>query len=73
MTGPKDILKKGKYGYLVKSDDVQQLSKKIVELLLDEKKLNKKIEKAYKRAEQFSPSIIIKKYEELFEKMAIKK
>lgn len=71
MTGPKDILKKEKYGYLVKSDDVNQLSKKIIKLLLNDKKRKKKVEKAYRRAEQFSPSIIIKKYEKLFEEIVM--
>lgn len=66
-TGPKDILKNGKYGYLVKVDDVKQLSKKILKLLSDDKKYKKKVEKAYKEVNKYLPSVITGKYEKLFE------
>ena len=35
MTGPKDIISNGKNGYLVPSDDVEQMIKKILQLMDD--------------------------------------
>ena len=67
LTGPKDILKKGKLGYLVKVDDTEKMSKKIMTLLKNNRKSSKKVKKAYKETEKYLPAIITQKYEKLFE------
>lgn len=67
LTGPKDILKKGKLGYLVKVDDTEKMSKKIMTLLKNNRKSSKKVKKAYKETEKYLPAVITQKYEKLFE------
>ena len=37
MTGPKDIISNGKNGYLVPFDDLEQMTKKILQLMDDAK------------------------------------
>ena len=68
-TGPKDIFKNNKYGYLVKNNDSNAMANKIIDLLNDDKKLNKKVEKAYNRVLEYSADVVVKKYENLFEKI----
>lgn len=65
-TGPKDIFKRNKYGYLVKNNDAKALSNKMMELLSNDKKLNKKIDRAYKRVFEYDVNCVIKQYENLF-------
>ena len=67
LTGPKDILKKGKLGYLVKVDDTEKMSKKIIALLKNNRRCSKKVKKAYKETEKYLPKVITQKYEKLFE------
>lgn len=65
-TGPRDIFKSNKYGYLVKNNDVKKLSKKTISLLNNENKLNKKVNKAYERVLEYDVNKVIKEYEKLF-------
>lgn len=68
-TGPRDIFKGNKYGYLVHNNDAKILSKKIISLLNYENKLIRKVEKAYKRVYEYDVNNVVKKYEKLFEKV----
>lgn len=65
-TGPRDILKNGRYGYLVKNRDDRSMAKKIIDLLSNDKRRRKKLEKAYERACQYNAPLIIGEYEKVF-------
>ncbi len=66
-SGPKEILKNGKFGDLVKINDSKKLSKLIVKNLKNPNK--KKIELMYNSLNRFNITKHIKKYEEIFEKI----
>lgn len=69
-TGPKEILKNGKYGYLVKLDDEKNLTKKIIELINKPSKRKKMAELGFRRVKKcFDTDIIVSEYESLFEKI----
>lgn len=65
-TGPRDILGNNRYGHLVNVGDVDGLANVITKLLASEKKLNKKVDKAYRRAYKYEISKIIVKYDKIF-------
>lgn len=66
-SGPKEILKGGKYGDLVKINDHKQLSKLIVKNLRYPNK--KKIEQMYKSLIRFNIKRHIREYEKVFKKI----
>ena len=66
-TGPKDIFKGNKYGYLVENNNIESMANKIISLLNDDKKLYKKVNKAYNRALNYSTDVVVEKYENLFD------
>lgn len=71
-TGPKDILKNNRYGYLVPVSDYEAMAKKIDKLINSEKRLNKKVNSAYKRTLEYKADKIIKKYDDIFSEIAKK-
>tara|TARA_A100000164_G_scaffold370974_1_gene397913 strand:- start:2455 stop:3552 length:1098 start_codon:yes stop_codon:yes gene_type:complete len=64
-TGPKEILLNGKCGLLFKPKDYKKLSKLIIFFSKNRKKLNNKIELAYKKLDRFDYKVNLQKY--LFE------
>lgn len=72
-TGPKEIFKGNKYGYLVKNNDIKKLSQKIIDLLNNERKLKKKVNIAYQRVLEYDVNKVVKVYESLFEDVTSKK
>lgn len=65
-SGPVEIIKSNKYGVLVPVGNQKKLSKKIIELLKDEKKLKVYKKYGYLRAKDFDASNIVLQYEKLF-------
>ena len=64
--GPREILKDGKYGWLVKNDDVVDLSRQLLFLLNNENEINRMKSKIFERAMDFESSNIVKLYEDVF-------
>ena len=67
-TGPKEILKNGKYGFLFKVGNANMLSKKIEDFYKNKKKMIKKINKAYRSLNRFDYSYNLSKYFNLINK-----
>lgn len=61
--GPKEILDNGKYGYLIDNDSDALANS--IENIITKKYPQEIIEKAYRRAEEFSLEKVIKKYERI--------
>ena len=61
-TGPREILKNGKYGLLFKPGDYKDLAKKIYHFQKYKKKLNKKILVGFKSLDRFDYETNSKKY-----------
>lgn len=66
QSGPKEILKNGKYGYLVKVDNSDDLSKKIQHVILHYTKAIRKTKLAYKSLNRFSHDKQCEKYLKIF-------
>lgn len=68
-SGPRDIIRDKEDGFLVKAEDVQELSDKIA-LLIDNEGLRKKMGKiAFKNVKRFSISNILQQWEHLFKEL----
>ena len=69
-TGPKEILKDGKIGYLVNQEDYKQLSKAIIYFFKNKKRsvIKEKIKSAYIGTRRFNYEKNCKKYLDLIEK-----
>ena len=66
--GIKELIKNGKTGFLVRKGDVEKLSEKIVELLLD-KKLSKRISiSAFNEVKKYDWKNIVEKIEAVYER-----
>ena len=63
FSGPSEILKNGKYGYLVNVDDPIALAKQIEKVILNYSDALKKTKKAYKSLDRFSMKTQCNKYE----------
>ena len=66
-SGPKEILKNGKYGDLVKIGDTENLSRLIIKNL--KKPDYKKVNRMYKSLNRFNITNHIKKYEKIFKQI----
>ena len=62
--GPREILQSGKYGVIVPSENVKALATAILRGLTDVKSLEKYREPAFKRALEYQPQYIAKKWEQ---------
>lgn len=70
--GPKDIIKDNEDGYLVSFGNVEQMAKKIEELIINKEKRKFFGKNARKNVERFSQDKIMEKWKKLFEKMKLK-
>lgn len=68
-TGPKEILENGKYGFLFKTSDYKDLSKKIIYYFKYKKRLKTKINKGYKSLRRFDYEENCLKYLKLVKKI----
>ena len=66
-SGPSEILKDGEYGELVDVGDVENLSKKIVNILENNTKRKKLINKGLERVKDFNVKYIVKQYEKVID------
>lgn len=71
--GPKDIIKDGEDGFLVKFGNIKQMAEKIEELIINEEKRKIFGKNAKKNVERFSAELIMEKWKNLFEDLLIKK
>ncbi len=67
--GPREIIDDGINGYLCPVGDIENMAKKVTELLKDEPARKRASKKAEEKAMQFDISVTIKNYEELFDEM----
>ena len=61
-TGPKEILKNGKYGLLFKTSNYNELSKKIIDVYKNRKKFSKMSISGFKSLDRFDYNLNCKKY-----------
>ena len=61
-TGPREILKNGQFGQLVKVGDVKSLSKSIIFYTINKRSLNKKINDGFKSLNRFNYEKNLNKY-----------
>lgn len=73
LSGPRDIITHGIDGYLIKNGDIEEFSKKLLELMSDEEKRKKFGMNASKNVSRFSENIIMRQWKELFEKLKYSK
>ena len=66
LTGPKEIVKNNKTGYLIKNRSVKEMAKKINELLNNQNKLKEFSKNAYEESKIYKIDNIVKKWENLF-------
>lgn len=64
--GPREILMDGKYGWLVKNNDIHELSEKIKYLFYNQEEIKVMRKKVKERVEYFDAKNIVKEYEEAF-------
>jgi glycosyltransferase involved in cell wall biosynthesis len=64
--GPREILDNGKYGWLVKNNDVKELSEKIRYLFYNQEEIKNMKIKVKERVEYFDAKNIVKQYEDAF-------
>lgn len=69
--GPREILENGKYGWLVKNKDVDELSEKIKYLFYNREEIKSMKKKVKERVEYFAVKNIVKRYEDLFLSLCI--
>lgn len=65
--GPKDIIRDGKDGFLVKNGDIEDFGKKLLSLMQDEELRKKMGEKALENSKRFTQENIIPQWISLFE------
>ncbi len=65
--GPKDIIRDGEDGFLVKNGDIEDFGKKLLYLMRDEKLRKKMGEKAFENSKRFTQENIIPQWISLFE------
>lgn len=70
-TGPKEILKNGKYGFLFKVGDYDELAKKIILYSNNRKQYKKFIDLAYKNLNRFNYNLNSEKYFKLVNKLLV--
>jgi glycosyltransferase involved in cell wall biosynthesis len=68
-TGPKEILKNGKYGFLFKVKNINQLTSQIIKYSDNKKICNRKIDLAYKSLQRFDFNTCCNKYLSLVKKV----
>ena len=66
LTGPREIVKNNKTGYLIQNREVKNMASKIDELLENKKKLKEFSNNAYEESKKYTIDKIIKKWENLF-------
>ncbi|WP_342746488.1 glycosyltransferase [Sutcliffiella horikoshii] len=67
LSGPEEVLDKGKYGVLCEVADEESLAREMLRVLtLAPKSYKKMVDQGYTRAKEFNAEIIVKKYEEVF-------
>lgn len=67
LSGPEEVLEKGKYGVLCEVGDEQELAKEIISMLkLSSESYENIVNKGYERAKAFNAKIIVKQYEGVF-------
>ena len=67
--GPSEILANGKYGKLVKEDDVNEMAESIEEILLDKRLADHYVKLARQRVKDFEVKKIVKEYEKIIDKV----
>lgn len=65
--GPKDIIRDGEDGFLVKNGDIEDFGKKLLSLMQDEELRKKMGEKALENSKRFTQENIIPQWISLFE------
>lgn len=67
-SGPSEILENGKYGKLVPTNDVDSYAKELIEILTNTHLSRELSERGLLRAKDFTPEVIVPKFEELLSK-----
>jgi glycosyltransferase involved in cell wall biosynthesis len=67
--GPKDIIRHGVNGLLVKNGDIQGLAEAMMKLMEDEALKRKMSMEARKITETYSEEVVMKQWMELFERL----
>ena len=67
--GPKDIIRHGENGLLVKNGDIQGLAEAMMKLMEDEALKRKMSMEARKITETYSEEVVMKQWMELFERL----
>ena len=67
--GPKDIIRHGENGLLVKNDDIQGLAEAMMKLMGDEELRHRMSMEARKVTETYSEEVVMKQWVELFESL----
>ncbi len=68
-TGPKDIIKDGEDGFLIKFGDIEKMAERIEELISNEEKRKQFGINARKNIQRFSPEKIMNRWKNLFEEV----
>lgn len=71
--GPKDIIRDGEDGFLVKDGDVEGLGKRLLSLMQNDGLRKKMGEKAFENSKRFTPEVIMPQWISLFETILKKK
>lgn len=71
--GPKDIIRDGEDGFLVKNGDIEGLGKRLLSLMQDDGLRKKMGEKAFENSKRFTPEVIMPQWISLFETILKKK
>ena len=67
--GPADIIKEGEDGFLIKNDNIEGFSNKIIQLIENENLRKEMGLKAKKNIQRFYPETILKQWDELFKSL----
>ncbi len=65
LSGPRELVKEGKTGYLIKDRDIKEMANKIKALLKDQKLLEDMSKKAYTESSKYTTENIINKWKEI--------
>lgn len=65
--GPKDIIRDGEDGFLVKNGDIESLGERLLTLMQDDGLRKKMGAKAYENSKRFTPEVIMSQWISLFE------
>ena len=71
--GLPEVNKDGKTGYLLEVNDIENMAKKSISLLINDQKLAQFKESAYKQAMHFDLPKILPKYEKIYEELTLKR